>query len=142
LQFNPIIAETANNEIVLSEEQQIAVSGKVSDENGEPLIGVSIMIEGTTLGVVTDINGNYSINASDTDVLVFQYVGMQNQRILVGNKKTIDVILIEDSTLIDELVVIGYGTVKKSNVSGALSTVSAKDLKKLPAANLSQALQG
>lgn len=142
LQVNPIIAETANNEIVLSEEQQIAVSGKVSDENGEPLIGVSIMIEGTTLGVVTDINGNYSINASDTDVLVFQYVGMQNQRIPVGNKKTIDVILIEDSTLIDELVVIGYGTVKKSNVSGALSTVSAKDLKKLPAANLSQALQG
>lgn len=142
LQVNPIIAEIANNGIVLSEEQPTVVNGKVTDENGDPLIGVSIMIEGTTFGVVTDINGNYSINASDADVLVFQYVGMQDQRVVVGNRKTIDVILIEDLTLIDELVVIGYGAKLKGELTGAVSKTDNTTFEARPITNTLNALQG
>ncbi len=125
-----------------SAHQQNRVMGTVTDEKGQPLAGVSIVIKGSSSGVVTDIDGQFIINALSEDVLVFSYIGMQSTEIAVGNRTIINVLMKEDTTLMDELVVIGYGTVKKSNLSGAVSTVSAKDLRKLPAANVSQALQG
>lgn len=122
--------------------QQTSITGTVTDERGQPLIGVSIMIKGTSLGVVTDVDGRFSINVSSDNILVFSYIGMESVEVNVDNRSVINITMREDATVIDELVVIGYGTVRKSNLSGAVSTVSAKDLQKLPAANVSQALQG
>lgn len=122
--------------------QQNRITGTVTDETGQPLVGVSIIIKGSTSGVVTDIDGRFTLNANPNDVLVFSYIGMNPVEITVDNRNTINITMHEDTTLIDELVVIGYGTVKKSNLSGAVSTVSTKDLQKIPAANVSQALQG
>ncbi len=127
---------------IMEIKQNRNISGKVTDNNSIPLIGVSITIKGTSSGVVTDVDGNYTINVKENDVLVFSYIGMEAFEVTVQNQNTIDVILYEDTTLIDELIVIGYGSVRRSNLSGAVSTVSNKDLQKLPAANLSQALQG
>lgn len=122
--------------------QSVLVSGIVSDASGLPLIGVSVVIKGTTTGVITDLDGKYSLQAPANAVLVFSYIGMQPAEMSISGKNYLNVVLREDSQIIDEVVVIGYGTVKKSNLSGAVSSVSSKDLKKLPAANLSQALQG
>lgn len=118
------------------------VNGIVSDASGFPLIGVSVVVKGTTTGVVTDMDGKYTLQAPVNAVLIFSYIGMQPVEIPISGKGHINVVLKEDSQIIDEVVVIGYGTVKKSNLSGAVSSVSSKDLKKLPAATLSQALQG
>lgn len=118
------------------------VNGIVSDASGFPLIGVSVVVKGTTTGVVTDMDGKYTLQAPANAVLIFSYIGMQPVEIPISGKGHINVVLKEDSQAIDEVVVIGYGTVKKSNLSGAVSSVSSKDLKKLPAATLSQALQG
>lgn len=118
------------------------VNGIVSDASGFPLIGVSVVVKGTTTGVVTDMDGKYTLQAPVNAVLIFSYIGMQPVEIPISGKGHINVVLKEDSQAIDEVVVIGYGTVKKSNLSGAVSSVSSKDLKKLPAATLSQALQG
>jgi len=126
----------------LSSYQDGRISGVVKDVNGEPLIGVSVSVKGTTTGTVTDLDGKYSIAASQGSELSFTYLGMQSQVVKVGNQSSFDVVMREDAAVMDEVVVIGYGTVKRSNLSGAVSTASSKDLQRLPAANISQALQG
>lgn len=131
-----------NNDVTLISQQTGQVQGTVKDETGMPVIGANVYIKGTTIGTVTDADGRFTINTSSDDVLIFSYIGMHSVEMVVDNQDVIDVVLREDTTIMDELVVIGYGTVKKSNLSGAVSTVSAKDLQKLPAANVSQALQG
>ena len=122
--------------------QDGVVSGIVRDATGMPLIGVSVMVKGTMQGVVTDMDGKFSLEVPRGSVLVFSYIGMQSVEMSVTDQKDLNIVMKENSEAIDEIVVVGYGTVKKSNLSGAVSTVSSKDLKKLPAANLSQALQG
>lgn len=122
--------------------QEGKVSGVVSDATGYPLIGVSVVVKGTTTGVVTDMDGRFELQVPKNGVLVFSYIGMYPVEIPVSSQRTLNVVLKEDSKAIDEVVVIGYGTVKKSNLSGAVSSVSSKDLLKVPASNLSQALQG
>lgn len=118
------------------------VSGVVQDVTGMPLTGVSVVIKGTRQGVVTDLDGRFRMDVPEGSILVFSYIGMEPVEIRVGNRKELNVMLKENAASLDEVVVIGYGTVKKSNLSGAVSSVSSKDLQKLPAANLSQALQG
>ncbi len=142
LGMHPVNAEIVTSDAAMSVNQQRTVTGIVTDASGEPLVGVSILIAGSSMGVVTDVDGRFSISASPDDTLEFSYVGMQSVEMSVGNQSVINIVMREDATLIDELVVIGYGSVKKSNLSGAVSTVSAKDIQKLPAANVSQALQG
>lgn len=122
--------------------QDEPVSGIVRDATGMPLIGVSVVIKGTMQGVVTDMDGNFNMEVPRGSVLVFSYIGMQSVEVSVTDQKRLNIVMKENSEVIDEVVIIGYGTVKKSNLSGAVSTVSSKDLQKLPAANLSQALQG
>lgn len=117
-------------------------SGVVKDAAGMPLIGVAVQVKGTSIGTVTDMDGKFSLDVPEKGVLVFSYIGMQSMEMPISGQKTYNVMLKEDAEALDEVVVIGYGTVKKSNLSGAVSSVSAKDLQKLPAANLSQALQG
>lgn len=132
-------AETADHNSVL---QTKKVTGIVKDEAGNPLIGVSVIVKGTSNGAITDLDGNFSVSVSDKDVLVFSYVGMVTREIKTEGINTLNVILEEDAASLEDIVVIGYGTVKKSNLSGAVSSVSSKELQKLPSANLSQALQG
>ncbi|MEN8702589.1 MAG: SusC/RagA family TonB-linked outer membrane protein, partial [Polaribacter sp.] len=116
------------------------ITGNVKAE-GQPLPGASVSIKGTSKGVITDFDGKYTISADASATLVFSYVGFANKEVLVGNQKTINVSLDADNKL-DEIVVIGYGTQRKSDLTGAVSTVSAKDVAELPVSRVDQALQG
>lgn len=119
------------------------VSGKVTTNDGEGLPGVTVLVKGTTQGTTTDIDGAYTLNnTSPSSVLVFSYIGYGTIEETVGNRSAIDVSMSEDNEILDEVVVVGYGTQKKSSVTGAVSTVSSKDLKELPVVSLTQAMQG
>jgi TonB-linked SusC/RagA family outer membrane protein len=107
-----------------------------------PIPGANIVIKGTTTGTSTDLQGNYSITASDTDILEFTFIGYEKTEIPVGNQTIIDVVLKVESTGLDEIVVIGYGTVRKSDLTGAVSSVKAADLTKITSLNPEQSLQG
>jgi len=122
---------------------QQTVTGTVkSNPDGLPLPGANVVVKGTSQGATTDFDGNYSIEVQDgTAVLVFSYIGFSAKEVTVGNKSVIDVTLSEDSTL-DEVVVVGYGSVKKSDVTGAVSSVKSKELNAFPVLDATQALQG
>ncbi|MEZ4898767.1 MAG: TonB-dependent receptor [Saprospiraceae bacterium] len=122
---------------------QRTVAGTVTDATGQTLIGVNILLKGTNQGVATDIDGTYSINVPNDDaILVFSYTGFKDKEVAVGNQTTLDVVLNEDVELIDEVVVIGYGTQKKSDLTGAISTIKSDEVKRIPSANVEQILQG
>ena len=123
--------------------QGLTVKGTVVDGSGEPLIGASVMVKGTTNGTATDIDGNYTLsNVANNATLEFRYVGYTPKTVEVKGQTTINVTLTEDSAVLDDLVVIGYGTQKKSDVTGAVSHVSAEDLQSRPVNNAFEALQG
>lgn len=121
---------------------EVLISGQVVDAEGQPLPGVTVIIEGTSVGTVTDINGNYSLDAATGTVLVFSFVGFENQRIQVGNTDIINVRLVEDSQALDEFVVVGYGEVKKSDLTGAVGSVSAEAITRGNPVQAARALQG
>ncbi|WP_084708890.1 SusC/RagA family TonB-linked outer membrane protein [Siansivirga zeaxanthinifaciens] len=116
------------------------ISGTVTAD-GQPLPGATVLIKGMTKGTSTDFDGNYILEASPQSTLVFSYVGYATQSVLVGNQKTINVNLVADNKL-DEVVVIGYGTQRKSDLTGAVSSISSEDIASLPVARVDQALQG
>jgi TonB-linked SusC/RagA family outer membrane protein len=123
--------------------QQPGIFGTITDENGEPLPGVSIFIKGTTRGAISDLEGKYTIEVGGPEVvLVYSYVGMLTQEIQVGDQTEINVTLSADVLGLDEVVVVGYGTQKKSSVTGAIATMAAEEVKDLPTPNLSNALAG
>ena len=136
----------SNREIVmpLSEKAQgIAITGTVTDTDGVPFPGVNVVIKGANIGVITGADGQFSINIPNEDaVLVFSFVGYATQEVLVGDQRAINVTLNEDTRQLEEVVVIGYGTSKKSDLTGSLSTVSNKNIEKLPVTNIASALQG
>lgn len=109
-------------------QQSVTVKGVVTDKTGMPIIGANVIEKGTTNGIITDFDGNYTLDvANGNAVLVFSYIGYKTQEIVVGNQKTIDVVLAEDTEMMDEVVVIGYGTQKKGDVTSAVSSVKAED---------------
>ena len=117
----------------------------VSAEDNEPMIGVSILQKGTTNGVITDINGNYTLEIKGTasTTLSFSYIGMQSQQHEVNARTgTLNVRLVSDAALIDEVVVVAYGTRKKGTIAGAVATVKAEKMENVPAAGFDQSLQG
>lgn len=120
------------------------ITGIVSEKDtNEPLIGATVVVKGSqSNGTVTDIDGKYRISAKNDDILVFSYVGMQAQEVKIDNKSQINVSLGANSKLLDEVVAIGYGVVKKSDLTGSIGVVTAKDLTKNPASSAAQALQG
>src|SRR5690554_5205251 len=123
--------------------QNITVTGLVTDTQGESLIGVTIQVQGTTQGTVTDFDGKYTLTGVPSDArLEVSYVGMQGQVINVNGRSVIDITLLDDSELLEEVVVVGYGIQKKASVTAAISTVDTKELKQSSAANLSTALAG
>ena len=126
----------------IPDQQKVKVSGQVKDVSGEPVIGVSVVEQGTANGTATDINGNYSLNVSGNGKLTFTYVGFVSQTISVEGKSLINLTMSEDTKTLDELVVIGYGIVKKSDLTGSVGSVKAGDITKVAASNALQAIQG
>lgn len=124
--------------------QQISVSGVVKDTGGAPLPGVNIIVKGTTNGTVTDFDGNFSLSVpNEASVLVFNFIGFESQDVVVGAKRHFNVFMGEELKKLDEVVVVGYGTQKKVNVSGAVSTVDfSNQAESRPMTNISSALGG
>lgn len=121
---------------------RISVSGTVTSESdGEPLIGVSILIKGTNDGVATDVDGRYTLHASKGDVLVLSSIGYLTTEVKVENN-VIDVAMKDDILKLDDVVVIGYGTMKRSDITGSVVSVGADDIKKTVITSADQALQG
>ncbi|WP_420602268.1 TonB-dependent receptor [Flagellimonas sp.] len=118
------------------------IQGNITDADGGPLPGVNIVVQGTTTGTQSDFDGNYAIKASQGDVLVFTYLGMQTQTVTVGSNTTINVVMQEDAESLDEVVVVGYGTQKKATLSGSVATTTGEALEKSSAPNLTGALSG
>ena len=128
---------------VFQAEQQKSISGKVTDSSGGALPGVTVVVKGTTNGSITDANGRYSLaNIPANATLQFSFVGMKMQEIAVGNKTTINVTLAEETVGIEEVVAIGYGVQKKSDLTGSITSVKADQIKNLPVRSISEALQG
>lgn len=122
--------------------QQITVQGVVKDQTGETVIGASVMEKGATNGTITGMDGDFSLNMSPNGTLVVSFVGYKTQEIQVKGQKQLQVVLSEDTEMLDEVVVIGYGTMKKSDLTGAVSSIGNKDIKDSPVSNLGQAIQG
>lgn len=122
--------------------QESSVTGQVKGPNGLPLVGVTVLIDGTMVGTTTDASGNFRIRAKSGDTLVFSYIGYDERREKVGVRTEIDVTLAESSTLVNEVVVIGYGTQSRRTLSTAISKVSGEVLDNAPAATVGDALKG
>ncbi len=123
-------------------QQTITVSGCVTGTDGEPIIGANVIAADTGTGTATDIDGNYTIQANPLATLRFSYIGYETKNIAVEGRNTINVVLEENSAMLDEVVVIGYGTLKKSDLTGAVGSLGAKDIKEVPVNNVGQAIQG
>lgn len=124
-------------------QQQITVTGSVKDDMGEPIIGANIIVKGTGMGSVTDVEGTFSLpNITKGAILEVSFIGYLNQDVKVSGNKPINVILQEDTKMLDEVVVVGYGVQRKSDMTGAVASVNAKTLESRPQANIIQSLQG
>ena len=121
---------------------KVTVSGTVTDASNLPIIGASVTIDGTDQGVMTDIDGKYSIDAASTDVLTFSYIGYVSQSVAVGARTTIDVQLAEDTQALDEVVVTGYATQAKKDITGSVAVVSRDAIAEQPVSSFAEALQG
>ena len=122
--------------------QEMQVQGNIIDENGEPLIGVSVLVQGTGTGTVSDFDGIFILNTSKNSTLVISYVGYKDQQIIVKNDKPLRITMIPDTQALEEVVVIAYGSQKKVTVTGSVSNVSSKELLKSPSASLGNAISG
>jgi TonB-linked SusC/RagA family outer membrane protein len=123
---------------------QVKVSGTITDKSNEPLIGVNITVKGSQIGTISDFNGNYSLQAPDSkSVLVFSYIGYKSiERPIGANAQKLDIVLEEDARSIEEVVVVAYGTQKKSHLTGAIASIKADKLDEVPVSRVDQALQG
>ena len=122
--------------------QNKTVTGTVTDATGEPLIGASVLQQGTSNGVITDIDGKYSIQVPPEATLEFSYVGMVKQAVKVGNRSVIDVQMNDDSQMLAETVVIGYGSAKKRDLTGSITNIKGDEIANKPVVNPVAALQG
>lgn len=122
---------------------QQRVTGVVKDTQNEPVIGVNVVVKGTTVGTVTDFEGRYSLEVPGSNaVLEFTYIGYVSQQIAVNGRATLNVVMTEDSQALEEVIVVGYGTVKKSDLTGAVSSIKSEELQKLPMTSIDQGIQG
>ena len=126
----------------LSAQDLKKITGTVHDQKGESIIGASISVQGSTNGTITDLDGSFSLDASSSATLVISYIGYTTQQIKVGNQSVFNVILKEDSELLDEIVVVGYGVMRKKDLTGAVASIDAKKIQDKPVANVGEALQG
>ncbi|NEW82691.1 MAG: SusC/RagA family TonB-linked outer membrane protein [Mariniphaga sp.] len=138
-----IVAKESETNATTSQQQGKKVTGKVTDSTGGSLPGVSVVVKGTTTGVVTDNNGTFSLaNVPENATLQFSFVGMKTLEIAIGTKKAINVKLVEDAIGLEEVVAVGYGTQKKTDLTGSVASVSAANLKERAATNFGEAMIG
>ena len=121
---------------------QQLVTGKVTDAAGAPVIGANVLVEGTMIGTTTGVDGSYQINVPKEGKLTFTYLGYQSQTVAVGGKTKVDINLTEDAAQLDDVVVIGYGTVKKRDLTGAVSSIKNDEITIAPTTDAMEALQG
>ena len=121
---------------------QSIVKGTVIDEAGEPIIGATVKVEGSNAGAITDFDGNFSVNAASNATLNISYVGYVTQQVNVSGRSNINVTLVEDTNTLDDVVVVGYGTMKKSDISGSVATINREQMERKVPVNVAQALQG
>lgn len=132
-----------NTEVNDADRQRVqTVQGIVTDKDGEPIIGVTIVVNGTTKGTTTDIDGKFSIEVDRSAVLTFAYLGYMQQEVPVGRQRFLRVVMSEDTETLEEVVVIGYGTAKRSNLTGAVSSVTNEQFKAQPVKDVTEILQG
>lgn len=137
---NKRIEETQSESV---NQDKKSVSGKVTDQNGEPLIGVNVVVKGTTTGAMTDIDGIYRLENVPANVTVeFSYIGYVQQSVNIGNRNKLDIILSEDTQKLDEVVIVGYGSFKKRDLTGAITQVKGDEIANLPLRSAADALQG
>lgn len=137
---NKRIEETQSESV---NQDKKSVSGKVTDQNGEPLIGVNVVVKGTTTGAMTDIDGIYRLENVPTNATVeFSYIGYVQQSVNIGNRNRLDIILSEDTQKLDEVVIVGYGSFKKRDLTGAITQVKGDEIANLPLRSAADALQG
>jgi TonB-linked SusC/RagA family outer membrane protein len=122
--------------------QNVLITGTVTSSDNSPLPGVNVLVKGTSTGTVTDAEGKYTLDAPPTGTLVFSFIGMKTLEANINNQSVVNMTMDADISQLDEVVVVGYGTQKKSDFTGSISSVSSKEIKAVPVASLSQALQG
>lgn len=124
--------------------QDRTITGTVTDNKQEPLIGVNVVVKGnTSVGAITDLNGKYSLSVPEGKAtLVFSYIGYVTQEVSVGSRNTVDVVLVDDAQALDEVVVVGYGVVKKRDLVGSIASVKSQDITAVPTSNVLESMQG
>ena len=122
-------------------QNSMLIRGKIIDQNGQPLPGANVLIEGTSKGTITDTDGYYVIEAEKGDILIYSFIGFQEQKVTVGDNQAIDITLVEETTVLDEAVVVGMGVQRKASVIGAISTVETNAIV-APQRSLVSALSG
>lgn len=142
-----IYAMQGNNILLMQKDAVVQQSGKVVtgtivDPSGMPVIGANVMVKGTTNGTITDMDGKFSLEVEEGATLQISYIGYANQEIKVGNQKTLSIALKEDAEALDEVVVVGYGSVKKQNLTSSISKITDEAVKERPITTISEALQG
>src|SRR5690554_5296700 len=125
----------------ISKEVAVRITGAVTDETGMPMPGVTVSVSGTTVGTATDLEGKYALEVSEGSTLVFSFIGYVTQSVVVGDRSVVDVVLIEDLTSLDEVVVVGYGSQRRSEVTGSVGVVSGEELRARPSFNAMQRLR-
>ena len=136
------VPEMGNMEIHQIAQQSSTIKGVVKDQKGEPLIGVSIVVKGTTNGTASDFDGNFTLDVPDNSTLVFSFIGFKSQEVRYTGQKTLNIVLAEDSETLDEVVVVGYGSQKKGEITSSVTSVKASDFNKAPVVNPMQLVEG
>jgi TonB-linked SusC/RagA family outer membrane protein len=143
--LNNVIKDSDKNLLLIEavQQQRKTVSGTITDSDGELLPGVTVIVKGTSAGTISDINGHFSLSeVAENEILQFSFVGMAPQEILVGSQSTYNIIMRDDVVLIDEVVVVGYGTQKRSDITGTVASIPRERLENTPNINIAQAIQG
>lgn len=139
---NAAEADVSRHESAAILQQVKKITGVIKDATGEPIIGANVVVKGTTTGTMSDIDGQFSLDVPDGGILSISYIGYVAQEIPIKNQTSLNILLKEDSEMLDEVVVVGYGVQKKSDVTGSVTSVSKDRLEKLPVTNVLQAVQG
>lgn len=139
---NRIVLSKRNETLPLVQQSGKKITGTVLDATGMPVIGANVMVKGTTNGTITDMDGKFTLEVDNNATLVVSYIGFANQEIKIGNQTNLSIAMKEDAEALDELVVVGYGTQKKKDLTGAVSVLEIDDLKDTPVSSVDQMMQG
>lgn len=133
---------TQDNSLVVKKSDRETITGTVKDSSGEPMPGVSVLVKGTSEGTVTELDGSFTIEVNPGETLLFSFIGYGRKEILINSDFTLEVVMEEEENSLDEFVVVGYGTVKKKDITGAVSAIESEELKDQPVVSIDQSIAG